>query len=265
MPKIVRQKSLNSFFPSEKTHKAKKARTIPESSSGSRFAPCPLCQQSFAWHKIEAHAAECDGTVPTRTTGNTRTKKKQPLPGLLVYPDFITEEEEQEILQALDNEPDNPWKTANFNGKHKGKRWGVHCNLRDRRVSAPERPMPSFYHRILQPKLAQLGLTPNEANAIDYRPGDFLTSHVDDRQLSKEPIANLSLAGACTMTFTNVTARNKPSLPDSYRMYLPRRCLQVLTGAARYDMAHGIEAADLHDHRRVSLTMRESPLTQPRK
>ena len=117
------------------------------------------------------------------------------------------------------------------------------------------------------------GSIPNEANAISYEraKGHFLKSHVDDRQLSKEVIANLSLAGDCIMTFT-LEKRNKlmkhsrngdmRELPEQRKVLLRSRTLQVLTGSARYDYSHGIANQDLLSDRRISLTMRQSPLTK---
>jgi alkylated DNA repair dioxygenase AlkB len=197
---------------------------------------------------------------------------EQPIPGLFLFPDFITEAQEEQILAELDGTSADhrseflPWKAANFNGPHFGKRWGVHCNIRDRKVEAPENPLPNFIRNMLAPKLELIaemkGCVPNEANAIDYRRrmGHYLTSHVDDRKLSKEPIVNLSLAGDCYMTFTNV-APHRNTTVKSQKVLLKRRCLQILTGQARYDFAHGIERNDLLSDRRVSVTMRESPRT----
>ena len=195
----------------------------------------------------------------------------EPIPGLYVYEDFITEEEESLILKNCVNVGRGvlpPWKMCRFNGKHIGKRWGVHCNLRDRRVDAPQHPLPSVLQDIVFPKLRKLNLpamknfSPNEANAIDYRrhEGHWLKAHVDDRKLSKEPIANLSLIGDCYMTFQNV-ARHRNLAVSEQRVLLKKRCLQVLTGRARYDFSHGIANVDLKSDRRVSITMRESPLT----
>jgi alkylated DNA repair dioxygenase AlkB len=195
---------------------------------------------------------------------------EEPIPGLFLYENFITEEEERQILDELDGkafrEDFLPWKVSTFNGRHAGKRWGVHCNLRERKVTEAENPLPRFIAELLLPKLkrcpAMKGIAPNEANAIDYcrRSGHYLAAHVDDRQLSKEPIANLSLAGDCYMTFRN-TKRNTAG-PTVKRVLLPRRCLQILTGKARYDYSHGIDHAGLLSDRRVSVTMRESPLTE---
>jgi len=203
---------------------------------------------------------------------NPIVPSSEPIPGLHLFESFISEEEEEMILSELDGScPEYrheflPWKQAKFNGSNKGKRWGVHCNLRDRRVYAPENPMPHFFDAILSERLKRVqpmaGCIPNEANAIDYRrkQGHWLQSHVDDRQLSKEPIANLSVAGDCYMTF-----RNERVAGVEERVLLKRRTLQVLTGKARYDYSHGISNDDLLSDRRVSITMRESPLTKHKK
>ena len=207
------------------------------------------------------------------TIENPFTPFSEPISGLHLYREFISEEEERQIISELDGtgNPDAflPWQFSRFNGRHRGKRWGVHCNLRDRRVGPAENPMPPFFFDIILPKLkrvaAMTNCTPNEANAIDYHriKGDYLEDHVDDRQLSKEPIANLSIGGDCYMTFINQKKKlgsNEPS-----RVLLPRRTLQVLTGNARYDYSHGIRNQDLLDDRRVSVTMRESPLSKQTK
>lgn len=202
---------------------------------------------------------------------NPINPNSEPIPGLHLFHDFITEQEEKNILAELDGtahaEKFLPWQFARFNGPHRGKRWGVHCNLRDRRVGAAENGLPPFYCEIILPKLQKIqqmkGCTPNEANAIEYsrKNGDYLTDHVDDRQLSKEHIANLSIAGDCYMTFIN---QKKNGVTEPLQVLLPRRTLQVLTGKARYDYSHGIRNQDLLTDRRVSVTMRESPVSKTR-
>ncbi len=203
-----------------------------------------------------------------------RPHSYEPIPGLFVYEDFITEEEEALIVKSCINVDRGvlpAWKQSRFNGKNIGKRWGVHCNLRDRRVDAPENPLPDVLSKIVFPKLRRLNLpatkdfSPNEANAIDYRrrEGHWLKAHVDDRKLSKEAIANLSLLGGCYMTFSNVSKHRNLAVTEQ-RVLLRRRCLQVLAGKARYDFSHGIANRDLLSDRRVSITMRESPLSRDR-
>jgi hypothetical protein len=47
-------------------------------------------------------------------------------------------------------------------------------------------------------------------------------------------------------------------LPGQVRVLLPPRCLQVLTGAARYSYTHSIAKEDILDPRRVSITFRQA-------
>mmetsp|Transcript_57298 Transcript_57298/g.63997 ORF Transcript_57298/g.63997 Transcript_57298/m.63997 type:complete len:391 (+) Transcript_57298:225-1397(+) len=211
-----------------------------------------------------------DGITVKQRHVQLRPNTFEPIPGLYIYEDFITEEEESMILHGIDIVDTLPWKSARFNGKYIGKRWGVHCNLRDRRVDAPENPLPNIIQEIMLPKLERLlptavmkGCIPNEANSIDYRRklGHYLKDHVDDRKLSKESIANVSLAGDCYMTFKNIAKHRNIAVPEQ-KVLLKRRCLQVITGKSRYDFTHGISNQDLLTDRRVSITMRDSPLTK---
>lgn len=265
--KNKKQKRLTSFFDASSANK----RSREESPLSSRFGTCPVCSISFPWHILESHAASCNGEVQTIPL-HTETKDEvialpthEPIPGLFLYENFISEEEELKILDHLDTEA-LPFAPGRFNGKHLGKRWGVHCNLRDRRVDAPENPLPDFIQNLVLSKLQHIplmkGCVPNEANAIDYhrKQGHWLKSHIDDRKLSKEPIANLSLAGDCYMIFRNEATHRNIAVKEQ-KVLLKRRCLQILTGKARYDFSHGIANQDLLADRRVSVTMRESPLT----
>jgi alkylated DNA repair protein alkB family protein 4 len=202
----------------------------------------------------------------------------EPIPGLFVFENVLSKEEEAQMIHLLDVGDVVPWKLSRFNGLGFGKRWGVHCNLRDRRVDAPQHPLPPLLQQFITTKLPLIRQTlqqkgntlhafsPNEANAIDYRrqEGHWLKAHVDDRQLSKEPILNLSLVGDCIMTFQNQKKSKvgfQPQQPEEARVLLKPGTLQVLTGKARYDYSHAIAHADLLSDRRISITMRESPLT----
>ena len=149
-PSSSQQVSITSFFGansqnpnkpvvSKKSHATKKRRR------GSTFGQCPLCARSFPLHSLEQHAATCDGAKAKPTQITYLPHHREPIPGLFVFDNFITEQEEAQILAHLDGTDDDndpttvlPWKLANFNGPHYGMRWGVHCNLRDRKVSAPE-------------------------------------------------------------------------------------------------------------------------------
>ena len=65
------------------------------------------------------------------------------------------------------------------------------------------------------------------------------------------------------MTFRNEKKHNvgNAALPSERKVLLKRCALQVLTGKSRYDYSHGITNDDILSEKRISITMRESPLT----
>lgn len=194
------------------------------------------------------------------------------LPGLYVFDDFITEEEEAALLAYLDRpvraadagaaggpvDPRSNWKLSAFNGPHYGQRWGVRIDYAKRQLLPAETPLPTEFDCVVDKMKAGTfaplrAFVPNEANAISYHRalGHFLSDHFDDRRFSGELLANLTLAGGCYMHYTNGKA-------PAVRVQLKRRSLQVVTGASRYNYKHGISNDELLDPRRVSITFRHS-------
>lgn len=192
--------------------------------------------------------------------------------GQFVVLDFISEQEEAEILAYLDGDEgcNHCWKLGTFNGPGYRKAWGVRTDLRERCFRPPEREMPG----ILLPVIARMRTVagveamrcfrPNEANAIDYRrrEGHFLGPHCDDRQLSGKVLCNLCLAGDAIMTYLRDKAGGRGgrarALRESYDAHLPRRALQIQSGTVRYDYQHSIPNGQLLSDRRVSITFRQN-------
>lgn len=251
-------------FLTSKTGDAKQSKVQKDGINDRKIKSSANIDAKEQWSKIIYSARSGSDEIESYPSSSD-----EPIPGLRLYEEFISIEEEEEIIRQLDgkgNEKEDqylPWRPSTFNGKHFGKRWGVHCSLRDRKVYPEDNPLPStiqsLAHKISEMKDVMKMCKPNEANAIDYRRanGDYLRSHVDDRQLSKEPIANLSLVGDCWMIFR----KERPPY-DEKKVLLKRRTLQILTGSARYDYSHGLRNEDLLSDRRVSVTMRESPVSK---
>ena len=73
---------------------------------------------------------QCSTTNNLIYPQNTRTTDQPLPPGLFLYPDYITREEEQRLLHMLDDPLAVPvWKASRFNGQSHGKRWGVHIQF----------------------------------------------------------------------------------------------------------------------------------------
>jgi alkylated DNA repair protein alkB family protein 4 len=196
------------------------------------------------------------------------------VPGLFLIYDFISEEEERCLVQSIDDDLQTNWKPSSFNGHCLSKVYGVRTQfglpgeqrlVRRQDESAGEYGIPESMMFILN-RLQQLCATrrdlppelrsfqPNDCNVNSYlhSSGHFLKPHFDDRALSGPLLLNLSMMGRCRMTF------QFPDGTESVAVPLPRRCLQLVTGAARWSYMHCIKAEDLFDERRVSITWRQS-------
>ena len=118
-------------------------------------------------------------------------------------------------------------------------------------------------------------LSINECNANSYvkSEGHHLRPHVDDRFLSGPLLVNLSLAGRAKMRYQlekEVAEARKSEVGVLYQglnmhhydsvqsidVELPRRALQIVAGAARYDYEHSLPNHLLGEDRRVSITLR---------
>eukprot|EP00249_Psilotum_nudum_P005933 c19334_g1_i1 orf=204-1418(+) len=182
--------------------------------------------------------------------------------GHLVVENFISPEEEDHLICCLDMDFRNPWKLKTFNGCHRGKAYGAVTDLKRRKVQPAVFEMPSFLDPIIERMNASIPclkeFCPNEMNSIEYckEEGHWLKPHVDDRQLSGNILVNLSLCGACKMTY-----ERERGPKERYKVFLKRQSLQVLTGESRYNFTHSIQNQDLLGPRRVSLTFRQTVLS----
>ena len=244
---------------------AKPAKRISEEIG---WARCPICDATVAISVMGQHVDS--GCKEFAGAKRRKSQDVAAAPALFAVPhetlggqyivaDFLSEEEEAEILAFLDADADPPWKDCRFNGRHRGKHWGVRIDIAAGKLLEQQHPMPDVLRRIVL-KMRTVDVLqafyPNECNAISYERarGAYLKAHCDHRGLSGDVLVNLCLAGSATMTYTK---DGEPEAP-SYRVRLPRRGLQVQTGEVRYSYRHGISNADLHDARRVSITFRSN-------
>jgi alkylated DNA repair dioxygenase AlkB len=212
-----------------------------------------------------------------------RLQEHKSIPGLWFVYDFISEEEERLIIDELDLDR-TPWKHSSFNGHCLSKTFGVktqfgpsHIEERIVRANDPLKgeydipeylsPYPERLSRLIRcHEDATLPATlrafkPNECNANSYvkADGHYLTPHFDDRHLSGPILMNLSLGGHCRMTYTHAPGGTfSGASHDVIAVDLPPRCLQVISGDARYKYMHSIKAEDIVSDRRVSITWRQA-------
>jgi len=272
---------------------SKAARLNGTTENGSRFTECPACGKPVPLATADLHLElSCGGndtggkagarehckdarrkqhTSKQGDGGTTRWNdlpapgkamppgRESHLPGHLLLREFVSEDEEEEILRRLEEDDGNPWRWQEGNGAHYGKSFGERIRYGRNAVEPEVFPMPAYLGNIIRrlpsayPPLTD-SFCPTECNALLYvRGSSWLRPHVDDRQLSTDVIMNLSLGGDAVMTYSK-----ERGAPHEVRVELPRRSLQVQAGPSRFEYQHGIRSCDVLSEKRVSITFREA-------
>ena len=200
--------------------------------------------------------------------------------GLWLIHEFISEEEELSIVSNLEAD-ETSWHLSSFNGHCLSKSFGVKTQfgpahveeriVRANDASRGERDIPLYlipyierikefiknWSKKFKMPMVLSTFRPNECNANSYLKSEnhSLTAHYDDRFLSGPILMNLSLVGRSIMTYTKGSSE---ALHDTIKVDLPRRCLQLVTGDARYKYMHRIDAEDVLDIKRMSITWRHA-------
>ena len=197
------------------------------------------------------------------------------LPGLILIPEFVSRQEELTIVQSLHADTISPWRHSSFNGHCNSKCFGVRTQfglpdeqrlVRQNDINLGEQDIPlylcPFTERLQAMASCRKDLPsevrdfkPNDCNANHYirAKGHYLRPHFDDRALSGPLLVNLSLEGTVRMTYS------KPNVPSStVAVTLPPRCLQLVTGLARWLYTHEIKKEDVLSESRLSVTWRQS-------
>lgn len=178
------------------------------------------------------------------------------IPGLALYPDFISAEEEAALLEEIDP---LPWVTmARRRVQHYGHPFDYAGRTVDRKGTAAELPP---HAAALLPRLTALpDVGPlDQLTVNEYPAGVGIGPHVETHSAFGDAIAALSLAGSGAMIFRRDG--------DQRAIFLPPRSLLIMSGEARLAWAHyvphrkadpvvGQEAPVPRGQRRVSYTFR---------
>lgn len=172
--------------------------------------------------------------------------------GLAYTPSFISTDEEQTFLAAVDA---NPWRS---DLKRRVQHYGWRYQYKDRKLdtSLYLGPLPAWLVEIAA-RLPQFERAPDQVIVNEYLPGQGIAPHIDCAPCFGGTIASLSLGGACVMDFVDTKG-------EKINLLLEPRSLVTLTGPARYNWTHGIaprqtdrwNGAVIRRTRRVSLTFR---------
>ncbi|OAQ35985.1 hypothetical protein K457DRAFT_86911 [Linnemannia elongata AG-77] len=185
------------------------------------------------------------------------------LQGLQVIRDFVSVEEEAQLIQQLD---ERNWAgrgiEPNPEMKRRHQHYGGTFSYRLRRVVGKMERLPSMFDfvtdRLLDRQIYKT--SPNSIIVNEYEAGQGIMPHVDAPKLFGPTITALSLLSDCVMTFQHV---KEPSL--IFRVHLPCRSLVVMNESCRYDYKHSIskdlvetvDGIEIIRARRVSITYRD--------
>ncbi|MEM6780767.1 MAG: alpha-ketoglutarate-dependent dioxygenase AlkB [Pseudomonadota bacterium] len=168
--------------------------------------------------------------------------------GLEYIPDFITPNEEQGLIDAIDQQP---WLE---DIKRRVQHYGYKYDYKARAVTddAYLGPLPEWLELVAQ----KLSFKPDQTIVNEYMPGQGISAHIDCVPCFGGVIASLTLGSGAIMQFTNDDRKEE--------IYLEPRSLVTLSGLARYEWTHAIPARKsdmvngfkIERGRRVSLTFR---------
>jgi alkylated DNA repair dioxygenase AlkB len=178
------------------------------------------------------------------------------IPGLSSYGEFVSPEEEQALIAAVDA---GPWLTSlRRRVQHYGYRYDYKARTVSRDMYLGD--LPSWAGALVA-RLCTLGAfagSPDQLIVNEYLPGQGIAPHIDCVPCFGPTIASLGLGSSCLMEFSRPTTGGAASL------FFAPRTLLVLGDEARYHWRHAIRARRsdrwegiVHPRaRRISLTFR---------
>jgi alkylated DNA repair dioxygenase AlkB len=174
----------------------------------------------------------------------------------LYVPNFVTPDEESELLTCVDGAP---WR---HDLKRRVQHYGYRYDYRARTVTPDDwlGDLPTWLNPVVEKIAAAGGFArrPDQVIVNEYQPGQGISAHIDCEPCFGDTIASLSLGSDAVMRFS------RPDGAEAIDLPLQTRSLVVLSGDARYRWRHAIPARRSDPGpvgraprgRRVSLTLR---------
>jgi len=183
-------------------------------------------------------------------------------PGLILVRDFLSEDEERELLQQLDSE--GSWDERL---SRRVQHYGYEFDYASRKAFSdhPMIPFPSAAQRALDKVASTVtaeaaGL--NQLTVNEYLPGQGISAHIDTHSCFGDMMLSISLGAGIVIRFLPASANLKSD--RKLFLWLPPRSLLVMAGPSRFAFKHAIplrktdsvDGAIVKRERRVSLTFR---------
>ena len=181
--------------------------------------------------RVESPAVNEVSPVPSNAAAR-RSQADPDVPGLRYVPDFISQEEEERIIERIDG---CEWRTElKRNVQHYG--WRYDYTARHVDSSMRLGPLPDWADGIGRRLVADelLSAPPDQVIVNEYKANQGISRHVDSQGFA-DGIVTISLLESWEMVF-----RQRGAQEQKVSRRLERRSAMVLTGAARYDWTHEI-------------------------
>lgn len=173
-------------------------------------------------------------------------------PGLTYALDFISDEEESQLLAALRDVPMHDAQYYEYTAKRRVASFGSSYDFESRQLHDAA-PVPGFLFPLRRRLADYVSISEDEfaqTLVTEYRPGTPLGWHRD--ALNYELVAGISLGGRCRMRFRPYPPRRGRD-PRTFALQLEPRSMYVMRDEVRWNWQHTIAATPEH---RWSITFR---------
>lgn len=172
--------------------------------------------------------------------------------GFHYYPDFITVEQEQQLLAEIQGTALHPMVFQGYTAKRKVASFGYDFNFTTRQLTKG-RPIPAQLGWLLDKVAAHLSISPEEIAELlftEYPPGSLINWHRDAPPFDR--IAGISLGAECLFKLRPYE-KSLRSKKNSYSLPVAPRSIYIIEGEARSEWEHS--TAPVADTR-YSITLR---------
>jgi len=195
-----------------------------------------------------------------KTDNEVTQENAKQISGLNVHFDFISKEEEKQLLLNIDK---NEWLSdLKRRVQHFGYKYDYKARRIDKSFFIGEIPnwMNFLCDRLQEKQL--ISFKPDQAIINEYIDDQGIAAHIDCEPCFGDTIISISLSGGCVMNFQrDVNTKEQDKIP----LLIPPRTLIVMTKESRFNWYHGIPPRKMDKfneqvhkrQRRVSITFRK--------
>ncbi len=196
--------------------------------------------------------------------------------GLYYFPDFLSNEEHDFLLQSVDNaiwQSDLKRRVQQYGYKYDYKKRGVDLSMKIDDLPIWTNIILEKLKKIPENIFSDNEITFDQLIINEYEAGQGIASHIDCEPCFEDNIISVSLGGTCLMDFSPKKQKNNMYPNDvnleekniNHSLLLLPKSILVMQGEARYDWLHGIKPKKNDEYlgnifprtRRVSLTFRK--------